>query len=41
MTKVNCIFGDLTEQLGFRERHFLNWKTKIFRNVKKLNVHVF
>ena len=41
MKKVNCIFGDLTEQLGFRERYFWNRETKIFQNMKKTECACF
>ena len=39
--KVICIFGDLIEQLGFRERYFWNWGTKIDQEMKKTECACF
>ena len=41
MSKVICIFGDLIEQLGFRQRHFWNWGTIPEQNIKKTDKACF
>ena len=41
MSKVICIFGDLIEQLGFRQRHFWKWETIPEKNIEKTDKACF
>ncbi len=39
--KLFCFFGDLIEQLGFRQRYFWNWGTIPEQNIKKTDKACF
>ena len=41
MSKVICFFGDLIEQLGFRQRYFWNWGTIPEQNIEKTDKACF